>query len=745
MKSFAIQKKWSKCFFILGITAIFSVLGFTGQYIASNIGSVNATEETELASDLEPEGEEQPGELLEAPANENPEEDPEEEPKEEPKEELEESPAEEEPKDEPGEEEQSEEEPKLDVTFDFSNDGITKTYLDSLQHYSQPVSASPLRRQVRGTYPSSYNSHNTYSTYTRTKNQNSEGICWAYAASTSLEYLLQAKYQANSVSPKHFDYQLVPASSAYTDSGVANAYYNRWVSIDPALARGFGDGGNEYLLLLGLSNPKALMSESQFTSVIKANDSRLSSISKYEDIWNLSNKNSILSGNTDEATYAVKQKYNQINDQSASNYIVTGAKRIYYPIYGSSTEKNVIVEGLKAAIQAYGAVWISTYFDTDRCMDYSYDSNVDNIYFTIIDRSNENSSICTGGHAVTIIGWDDNWSYKDNGVTKQGAFIVQNSYGEKVKVGDYNPNAHFYMSYDSAFKAMYFDSLTATNKFNIYSLENYRTPTISAGNDEYVFEFTSAAKEKHSKITFDQIFYAAENYDVYVSTTGNASNFSKVGSLTAFMGRTEYSFSSPIEVNGKFAIKLKRKNSTHDNLDEEKALNVLNAFTVNADGSTPSDDPSGDTEPSGQITWIQGQNYVQGEGENLVLRVDYAANLLTSVSLDGELLDKEFYDVESGSTILTIHDDFLDTLELGEHTLALAYSNGDTVYASFTILEESLVVPSTSSPDTGTNTKTNETGKVFTIATPVVIMTITLASYLTHRNKKHVDFESKKF
>ena len=677
--------------------------------------------------------------------------------------------------------------------FDIATEGVVhSSNLDAMKEPSSSSDSSILmsRNRSQGTLESYYNSHDEYHTYTRTKNQNTEGLCWLYAGSTTLEYALEANNMATSVSPKHIDYQFVGASNAYKANDVANgadnAYYNRWLSAG-GYQRSFGDAGNNYTMLMTASNPYALVSESKFASIIKANDNRISSISKYEDIWDLNNSDSILTyvtalsdptSSEQILAYAEKQNYNSINSASNTDYVVTGVGEIYYPDYGSSSEKTEIVSNIKQAVKTYGAVEVGSFFDSENCMDYSFD-NDNNINITIIDRSNSNTteSECNGGHAMSIIGWDDDWAYQDNGTRKTGAFIIQNSYGDTMPVNTGNNqiveyNANYYMSYDSAFDVIYFKSFDPLDNYDhYYSVADYKSSTIAPSSDEYIFEFAANNDEKLKKITFNQNFYTSESYDIYVSTTGAAANFSKVGSFIAYMGMTNYEFSDPIDISGDFAIKLKKTSGASINDSMERNLNVLNAFTGNSSGdpdpdpdptqdpdpqpdpdptSDPDPDPTPDSEPNGTVTWVQGKEYIIGSGEDLIVKVDYSIELLNSITLDDDNLPEDSYEIASGSTILTIYSDYLDTLDAGDHTIKFAYSNGATVSTSFTIAEDDLSVPNTSaakSPETGGNMEGNrgKGNESFNMLYAAIAMFAVLApsSYIIHRCRSQIKFRRK--
>lgn len=599
--------------------------------------------------------------------------------------------------------------------------------------------------------PEYYNSHDKYHTFTRTKNQHTEGLCWIYANSTALEYALEKNGTPASVSPKHIDYQFISADSAYkaTDvsAGAKNEYYDRWLSAG-GYERSFGDGGNSYTTLLSAANPYALMPESNFVNVLKSNDNRLSTINYYDDIWGLGNASSILTTVTslsdpshpEEITaYTEKQNYDDINNANGTDYIITGVGEINDPEYGAKPET---VNKVKSIIQKYGAASVSSFFDNERCMDVAYDSSDNTLYLTIIDRTGSDTT-CRGGHAMALIGWDDNWSYYDGDEQKEGAFIIQNSYGETLNVnldnGAIELPAKYYMSYDSALKVMYYKSLESFDKYDHhYSISDYNNSTITPASDEYVFEFTSGGEEQLHEITFNQNFNNADNYIVYISTTGKAADFVRTGTFTAQMGMSKYEFETPINVSGDFAIKLKGVGNAPIE-DVERDLNILNAYT--SDGKTTY---------TGEVTWVQGEEYVLGSGEDLVIKVDYPLELLSGVTIDDEELNENYYKTELGSTIVTIYSEYLDTLAEGEHTISINYRDGKTVDAVFAV-EEDLPVPDTSgttkSPETGNGIGATEERTKYIAPALCVILAVSTTSviigYIAYRGKNRVKFGRK--
>ena len=70
------------------------------------------------------------------------------------------------------------------------------------------------------------------------------------------------------------------------------------------------------------------------------------------------------------------------------------------------------------------------------------------------------------------------------------------------------------------------------------------------------------------------------------------------------------------------------------------------------------------------------------------------------VYIDNELVDPENYTAESGSTIITLKKEFVDTLSVGEHTLKVIFNDGGEAITTFNVARE--MVP-TDNPQTGDN------------------------------------------
>ncbi len=94
----------------------------------------------------------------------------------------------------------------------------------------------------------------------------------------------------------------------------------------------------------------------------------------------------------------------------------------------------------------------------------------------------------------------------------------------------------------------------------------------------------------------------------------------------------------------------------------------------------------------GTVTWIPYYPVLEGDGStvtknaggSVTVRADAPFAQFQSVDVDGETLDSACYDVSEGSTVVTLHSDYLNTLAVGEHTLTAHFTDG-VAMAKFTV------------------------------------------------------------
>lgn len=64
------------------------------------------------------------------------------------------------------------------------------------------------------------------------------------------------------------------------------------------------------------------------------------------------------------------------------------------------------------------------------------------------------------------------------------------------------------------------------------------------------------------------------------------------------------------------------------------------------------------------------------------------------IKVDNSLVNADCYTAESGSTIITLKNEFLDTLSVGKHTISVLYTDGEAA-GEFTITAKPAAAPDT--------------------------------------------------
>lgn len=164
---------------------------------------------------------------------------------------------------------------------------------------------------------------------------------------------------------------------------------------------------------------------------------------------------------------------------------------------------------IKNAIKNYGAV-SSSYYDSS---DYYIDNGQASYYNP--DRS-------MGNHAITIVGWDDNFSKSNFKITPpgDGAFLIKNSWGSR-----WGDDGYFYISYyDISLgydtNAIYNGIENADNYKSMYSHSDKTMNSYYEGYDFGGNRYTAKTDEILSAVgfyTFDQDVY----YEIWIDKIVN--------------------------------------------------------------------------------------------------------------------------------------------------------------------------------------------------------------------------------
>lgn len=263
--------------------------------------------------------------------------------------------------------------------------------------YTKSVSTNPLNllKNTRASIDSKYSLKDIIPDNVQIRNQETTNLCWGFARLSSLETnLALSNYKKGINLSKIYDF-----SERHMEYATSRWFENEEENQN-GYSRNVGDGGTYLIADSYLSSGMGAILEEEMP--FENNENIIS-------IEEIKNKNT------------VTQLYDTIN----------------FPDYNdekTNEEKKDIMNQIKQHIQNYGSIYAGIHgasADVDGTACYNNDTGAkfcDNLYAHKID------------HAVSIIGWDDNYSINNFNEASRpksnGAWIVRNSWGEKVEVGN---------------------------------------------------------------------------------------------------------------------------------------------------------------------------------------------------------------------------------------------------------------------------------------------------------------------
>ena len=93
---------------------------------------------------------------------------------------------------------------------------------------------------------------------------------------------------------------------------------------------------------------------------------------------------------------------------------------------------------------------------------------------------------------------------------------------------------------------------------------------------------------------------------------------------------------------------------------------------------------------------------VASKAENIVFRSDAPFKEFDQVMINGLVLDKKYYSVKKGSTIVTLNEDFAKEIPTGMHLFGIISKDGVAI-TTFTVDDKAAADNDTKSPQTGDN------------------------------------------
>lgn len=410
------------------------------------------------------------------------------------------------------------------------------------------------------------------------KNQQQTGCCWAFAYSSMIETSLKDNKE---YSPMHIDYSM-------------SKLYNK----TPGL------GGNFPMALSYAASESGPVYEEDFSF-----ESVYDETNNEEDKFFLADLDTV---NLDKYTARariedVKYFPSIIKKYSGNTLTYTSSAGVNYTEKEVTAVRNLV----KQHIKNEGAVIASFYTDFARMYIDENGNGVRDPEETkeviaskknYYDLQNNSFFIKSGevpNHAVTIIGWDDNFSkdnfkLQENKPQHNGAYIAINSYGE-----EFGKNGMFYISYDDCIieqQMLGIEKITKTNndskevKYKYEYDEIGANDAIMAKQTEIVYGANVFTKKDSKHIeTLNEIgihLLTAEGIEIYVNP--NNSDLSKCELVASYTGENALEagyhilkLASPVQLTGnQFVVKIKYINKESPNVPIEynfKSNNVIGA------------------------------------------------------------------------------------------------------------------------------------------------------------------------
>jgi len=378
---------------------------------------------------------------------------------------------------------------------------------------------------------------------TNVYDQGSEGLCWAYAMSSMFESnLLYTKNIKESFSAQQMSH-LISYKSPY------NLNISYGVGLQHTQHTGF------------------------FNSIVPSGMIPMK-LDDFDDT--LDDKGNIILDN--------------IINKNKINYQIKNAT--LFPVYDGTED---YIKMLKSYIKKYGAVYVGI---TAPMGSSCYDETKNLIYY---QKGNSNCEAL--GHAMIIVGWDDNYGTDvDNDGKVDGAWILQNSYG------DYK--THPYLSYKSDIPVLYgvkeiveknWDNnydMTLSPKIEldgikIEQMKSYYDEAFSERQNNNALLQTTAVKgilevtyhKRNLKETLQNIEFSSgsqnSDYSIYISPDGNKDNYQLVDTIKTDLPGTYSVDCNNIELNSSvFSIKIVTNNGA--------IYTQVSAFTKNNDDADKS-------------------------------------------------------------------------------------------------------------------------------------------------------------
>ena len=151
------------------------------------------------------------------------------------------------------------------------------------------------------------------------------------------------------------------------------------------------------------------------------------------------------------------------------------------------------------------------------------------------------------------------------------------------------------------------------------------------------------------------------------------------------------------------------------------------------------------------VTDGNGSTWTESDNGGLTFTVNGYHEKFAGLVINGENVDKKYYDVKAGSTVITLKAEYLKTLTAGKYTILVKYADGSTDGEdAFTVKENGSVTPpdsasSSSQTSEGNSSQTSESNSsqttesnnlVVWVVIPIILIILLILLLLLLKNRK---------
>lgn len=137
-----------------------------------------------------------------------------------------------------------------------------------------------------------------------------------------------------------------------------------------------------------------------------------------------------------------------------------------------------------------------------------------------------------------------------------------------------------------------------------------------------------------------------------------------------------------------------------------------------------------EAETTYEVTKGEDQEIIVKNGSEVTITIDAEFDLFKDLYINNKLVDKKYYTVKSGSTIITLSSDYVETLGKGEYEVTAEFTDGGTATTNLTVLSNNIVEKEATEKNTAKveNPKTSDNIITYIILSILSVIGLTIIS-----------------